>query len=180
MTSIVIVFCLILIASIIASGMCIQYRRYSERYKKVAHALFDDGSWRLSFYLRTLLVKGTIGGRTVRYGVLGDDRGNQPVSSYLFLEYPVKRNFRFYAASDPDLVDPDIRKNLGSLQQELGFCGLTVISRDTPFLGKFLARPLGFGYQPGLLLWKFGGVAFDNDVIRRDILLLLQVAEEGI
>ncbi len=176
----VFVLCLVLIGTIIASGIYIQYRRYSERYKKLAHVLFDDDSWHLSFYVRTLLVRGTIGGRAVRYAVLGDDRGNQPVSSYLFLGYPVKRNFRFYAASDTDLVDPEIRSSLAALQQTPGFCGLTVISRDTPFLGKFLATPLGFGYDPGLLLWRFGIDAFDSVAIRRDLDFLLQIAGEGI
>jgi hypothetical protein len=179
-TLIVIPLLIVLIAVIILSGIYLQHRRYSDRYKAIGRMLCDDDSWQVSFYVRTLLLKGTVGGHRIRYTVVGEDRRDQPVGSYLLLEYPVKRNFRFYAASDPDQVDPDIRSGLEKLQQITGFCGLTVISRKTPFLGKFLGRPLGFGYRPGLVLWKFGRDAFNPESIRRDVLQLLRLAEQGI
>lgn len=179
MTSLVIILCLVVIGSIISAGIYIQYGRYSNKYKTLARSLCDPDSWHISFHLRTLLLKGRVGGHPVRYAVFGEHRGDQPVSSYLLLEYPVKRNFRFYAASDAAQVDAEIRTDLENLQEMSDFCGLIVNSQDTPFLGKFLARPFGFGFSPGIMLWKWGKAAFDPNTVKKDFEVLLYLAKRG-
>lgn len=174
------VLCIVVVACIIAGGVLFQYRVYRGTYKTLGRGVCDPGSWSVSFYLRTLLLRGRIGGHAIRYAVFGEHRGNQPVSSYLLLEFPVKRNFRFYAASDVNQADTGLRERLKELQENPGFCALIVTSRETPLLGRFLARPFGFGLRPGVLLWKWGKDAFDADVIRQDLALLIKLTDEGI
>ncbi len=180
MTVIVIVVCLVILASIISGGIIVQYRRYRKKYEAVARAIYDPASWRIGFQLRTLVLSGRIGGHRACYSIVGDERKMEPVSTYLLLEHPVKRNFRFYSGSDPDQTDPEIREALAQLQEIADFRGLLVTSEGTPFLARLIARPLGFGYRPGLLLWKWSRTVFDPDTIKRDFTLLLQLAEQGI
>jgi hypothetical protein len=176
---IVIIACLAAIFFILSGGIYFQYRRHSGRYREIAMTCCDPGSWRISFFLRTLVLSGKIGDRTMRYSVFGDDRKKEEANSYLLFEYPVKRNFRFYAGSDVELADPDIRGSLAELQAIPEFRALIVTSRDTPLLGSMIARPLGFGYKPGLLLWKLSNSPFDPEVIKNDFLMLVRLAEQG-
>jgi hypothetical protein len=179
-TLFLVVLCLAVIFSLVSGGSYVQYRRYRRKYAVIANALCDPGSWQVRFFLRTLLLRGKIGGREVRYTVFGDERKKEPINSYLLLPYPVRRNFRFYVGSDPDRTDEDIRSSLLSFQDLPDFRGLLVTSQNTPFLARLIARPLGFGYAPGLLLWKWGTAVFDPAIVRRDFDLLLRVAKEGI
>jgi hypothetical protein len=179
-TLLLIILCLVAIAAIVSVGSYVRYRRYRSRYEHVAGSICDPGTWRVTFHLRTLLLRGRIGGHAVCYSVLGDERKNEPVNSYLLLRYPVRRNFRFYVEGDLDLADREIKSGLARLQGLPGFRGLLATSKETPFLARLIARPLGFGYDPGLLLWKWGTAAFDPVTIRRDFDLLLDLAEEGI
>ena len=180
MTLLLIILCLVAILSMISGSSYVQYRRYRSKYEYIAHSACDPGSWRVRFYLRTLLLSGRIGEHAMCYSVSGDERKNEPINSYLLLRYPVRRNFRFYAGSDPDQTDRDIRSDLALLQEMPEFKGLLTTSKDTPFLARLIARPLGFGYDPGLLLWKWGTSVFDPAVMRRDFDLLLGLAEKGI
>ncbi len=115
----------------------------------------------------------------VRYSVAGDERKRDAIDSYFLLDYPVKGNFRFYAGSDPELVDGKIKVALSRLEGLSDFKGLFVTSDQTPFAARLLARPFGFGYKPGLLLWKWGTDVFDPMLLKRDFDLLLSLAEEG-
>jgi hypothetical protein len=180
-TLFLVLLCLSAIAGILFFGSSSRYRRYRRRYEHLGLAICDPGSWFVRFRLRTLFLSGRIGGHRVCYGVLGDERKDEAVSSYLLVEYPVKRNFRFYEGSDPELADREIRDPLRGLQQGLpDFKGLLVASENTPFLARLIARPLGFGYKPGLLLWKWGTCVFDPALVRKDFDRLLRLAEEGI
>ncbi len=174
----VIVLCLAALIGIIAFGITAQYRRYSRKYRALAQALCDPDTWHILFRVRSLLLKGRIRGVGMRYAVFGDERKAEPVNTHLLLEYPVKDNFRFYFSSDPDLAPPALKDRLAAFLELPDFRGLTFISPDTPFIGALLARPLGFGRAPGILLWKWGTSAFDADVIRRDFLMLLDLAEQ--
>ena len=180
MTFFLIILCLAVIAAMVSGSSYAQYRRTRSKYELVANALCDPGSWRIRFYLRTLLLTGKIGGRQVCYSVFGDERKNEPVSYYLLLECPVRRNFRFYVGSDLDQADLEIRNGLARIQGIPEFRGLLAVSKDTPFLARLIARPFGFGYRPGLLLWKWGTGVFDRAVTRRDFDMLLGLLEEGI
>ncbi len=65
----VIAACLAFIAAMITAGACLQYRRYHAKYLSVARPLCEAGAYRVSFFLRTLLLSGKVGGRTMRYSV---------------------------------------------------------------------------------------------------------------
>ena len=180
MTLFLIVLCLLLIAALFAGGGYVQYRRNRGRYERIASIVYDPGSWQVRFHLRTLLLKGRVGGRSVCYSVLGDSRRNEPANSYLLLNCPVRRNFRFYAGSDPDQTDNEIRDSLARLQETPGFRGLLAVSGQTPILARLIARPLGFGYEPGLLLWRWTQGAFEPETVKRDYVLLVSLHEEDI
>ena len=175
-----IILCLVAIVSMVSVGSYVQYRRYRSKYEHIARSLCDPGTWRVTFHLRTLLLRGRIGDHAVCYSVFGDERKNEPVNSYFLLRYPVRRNFRFYVGSDLDQADGEIRSGLARFQGLPDFRGLLATSNKTPFLARLIVRPLGFGYDPGLLLWKWGTGVFDPATIRRDFDLLLGLAEEGI
>ena len=176
----VILLCLVGIGAMITTGVCLQYRRYRGKYQAIARSLCDPGTWRISFHVRTMLLTGRVDGRVIRYSVLGDERGNRRVSSYLLLEWPVRRNLRFYSGGDLDLVDPDARDSLALLEEMAGFQGLLLASPETPRLATLIARPLGFGCAPGLLLWKWGSDAFNPDTVKGDVRLLSRLATRGI
>ena len=177
---VVIFICLLAIAAMLSFGAVLQYRRYRGKYQAIAAALCDPGTWRICFHVRTLLLKGRVDGRAMRYSVFGDERGASLVSSYLLLEWPVKRNLRFYSGGDLDLVDLDARESLAPLEEMTGFRALFLASEKTPRLATLMARPLGFGTAPGLLLWKFGNDAFDPDRVGEDLRLLSSLAARGI
>jgi hypothetical protein len=179
-TPLLIIGGLIALGALISGGIYVQYRRYRGKYEAIARAICDPGSWRVSFHLRTMLLAGKIGGYTFYYSIFGDERKKEPVNSHLLLEYPVQRNFRFYFGSDPELVDPEVRQGLAHIQEMPEFRGLLATSKETPFLARLIARPLGFGYRPGLLLWKWSSAPFDADVIRTDFEALLGLAKQGI
>lgn len=175
--TLLIVLSLIFLSGVIVFGIVNQYRRYSAKYRALAEALCDPDTWQISFHLRSLLLKGTIQGVHMRYIVLGDERKREPVNTHLLLEYPVKYNFRFYFSSDPELGPPALRERLAAFLEVPDFRGLTFISPDTPAIAAMLGRPLGFGHAPGILLSKWGTSAFDADIVRRDFLMLLDLAK---
>jgi hypothetical protein len=180
MTLLLIVLCLLIVGVLLGVGGYAQYRRSRGKYERIAAALCDPGSWQMRFRIRTFLLKGRAGNHEVRYTVFGDGRKEEAVNSYLLLSCPTKGNFRFYAGSDPDLVDQQIRASLIRLQETPGFRGLLVTSAATPFLARLIARPLGFGYTPGLLLWRWTDGAFDSDRVVKDYQFLSALHEEGI
>jgi hypothetical protein len=175
----IIAACLAAMAAMIAAGALLQYRRYQGKYLAVARSLCEPGSFRVSFLVRTLLLSGKVDGRKMRYGVFGDERKG-PVSSYLLLEYPVRGNFRFYKGGDIELLDSAVRGLMAVLTEDVDFRGLFVTSPRTPFLARLITRPLGFAYNPGLLLWRWGSDAFDPGKIHADFMKLMNLAEHGI
>jgi len=180
MTLFLIVLCLLFIAALFGGGGYVQYRRNRGSYERIAIAVYDPRSWRVRFRLRTLVLSGKIDGRSVCYTVLGDSRRNEPANSYLLLNCPVTRNFRFYAGSDPEQTDDAIRDSLARLQETPGFRGLLAVSARTPILARLIARPLGFGYEPGLLLWRWGPGGFEPETVKRDHELLVSLQEKDI
>jgi hypothetical protein len=179
-TALVIVLCLITISVVILLGGYKRYRQYKSKFERTAAVVCDSGSWRVRLCGRTMLCEGRFDGHRICYSVSGDERRRELLNSYLLLEWPVKMNFRYYRTSDPDLVDRRMGESLSCLQQTAEFRGLVVTSRDTPFLASLLSRPLGFGYKPGLLLWKYEAVVLDEDIMRSDIHTLIGLAEQGI
>ena len=175
----IIVVCLVFIVAMITAGAWLQYRRYHAKYLAVAASLCEAGACRVSFFVRTLLLSGKVNGRPMRYSVFGDERKG-PVSSYLLLEYPVKGNFRFYQGGDVGFLDAQVRETMAALSDAEDFRALFVTSAGTPLPARLITRPLGFWYNPGLLLWKWGGSAFDPEAIRADLDRLAELAELGI
>jgi hypothetical protein len=180
MTALVIVLCLLVMFGMISIGGYIRYHQYKGRFEQTAKSICESGSWLVKFRLRTMMFRGKVDGHVVCYSISGDERRRDPVNSYLLMEWPVKMNFRFYSTSDPDLVNEKVSSILAQVQQSPEFKGLVVTSHDTPFLARLLSRPLGFGYKPGLLLWKYESVVLDNDIIERDIHQLIDLARRGI
>ena len=144
----VILLCLVGIGTMITTGICLQYRRYRGKYQAIARSLCDPGTWHISFHVRTLLLTGRVDGRVMRYSVLGDERGNGPVSSYLLLEWPVQRNLRFYSGGDLNLLDPDARDNLALLRRWRAFRGSCLPPRRRPGLPHSSRDLWGSGVRP--------------------------------
>jgi len=163
------VLALLFLTCVIAFSIRIQYRRSIREYKRLAESLCDPGSWSITFLIRMVVLKGKVDGLPIRYSVLGSPQGEPYTTSYLLLLCPVMRNFRMYAGSDLSEVDDTIKAELEMLQQIEGFRGVVLSPAASPFLGKLLSRPLGFSYEPGILLWKLGGGAFKAESIRADL-----------
>jgi hypothetical protein len=168
------------VISIIGGGIIFQFFRYRQRYGRLAESLCDQGSWHIRFYLRILTLKGRVQGHPIRYSVFGDDRGGLPVSTYLLLEYPVKTNLRVYAGGELSGLPPELENPLRTIQETPNFRGLVISPQEAPFLGTFLSRPVGLGYRPGILLWRWGTAVFDPDAVRKDFDLLLTAAKQGL
>jgi hypothetical protein len=171
---------LLVVLLLVFGGIFIQFFRYKGKYMRLADSLCDPGTGRIKFYLRTMTLKGKVKGLPVRYSVFGDERSGFPVSSYLLLEYPVRTNLRFYAESDLRGLPPELQAPLRAIQETTDFRGLVLTPQDSPFLGCFLSRPLGLGYRPGILLWKWETTPFDASLIERDLDVLLDAAKKGV
>ncbi len=157
-----------------------RYLRLKSAFVGVAAALCDQGTWDVTFFVRTFVVKGCARGYPIRFSATGDVRGSMPAHTYLLLEHPVKGNFRFYRGSDPSLVDPAIRDQVEAMQKTPDFYALVVTSEKTPLPAKLLARPLGLGYRPGLLACMLGSSGFSPDALLAKVALLIDLAERGV
>lgn len=164
---------LLFLTCIIALTIAIQYRRATHQYKRLAESLCDPGSWSITFLIRMVILSGKAEGFSIRFSALGNPQGEPFTTSYLLLLCPVKMNLRVYAGGDLSQVDESIRTELEALQQIKGFRSLILTPKASPFLGKLLSRPLGFKYEPGILLWKLGAGAFDAETIRADLIHLI-------
>jgi hypothetical protein len=165
---------------LIVGGTLVQFFRYRRKYRKLAESLCDPGSWTIAFYIRTLTLKGMIKGIPVRYSVFGDERGGLPVSSYLLLEYPVASNLRVYAESDLALLPVELASLLAPFQESPDFRALILTPPSTHFFARFLSRPVGLGYRPGVVLWRWGKAAFDPSNVRKDFGMRLDAAQRGL
>lgn len=174
------VLALLLLAFIIFLTVMLQYRRSVREYKRLAEALCDPGSWSIKFLIRMVILVGKVDGLPIRYSVLGSPHGEALAASYLLLFCPVKRNLRVYAESDLSQVEDEIRDELEVLQQVEGFRSVIFTPAASPFLGKLLARPLGFGYEPGILLGKLGEGAFNVEVIKESLAHLVALCKKSV
>jgi hypothetical protein len=148
-------------------------------FTAVAASLCDPDSWRVTFYVRTFVVKGRIEGYPMGFTTSGDVKGSALAHAYLLLEHPIKENFRFYQGSDQSFVPSEIRAQIEAIQEIPGFYALILISRETPLLAKLLSRPIGLGYKPGLLLCTIEKASFDPDSLRQRFALLVDLARHG-
>jgi hypothetical protein len=158
------------------------YRTYRGKYEALGRALCDPDSWVVKTYLRILVLKGRVDGHPIRFSVFGDERNDRktiPTSTYLLLEHPVKTNLRVYAGGDLDATGPEPEPQLYAISDVPDFRGLVLTPARSPWIGKVLARPLGLGYQPGVLLWKFGLPSFDPEPLRKEIALLIDLVSSG-
>ncbi len=171
---------LAVVVVLIAGGIIFQFFRYRSRYAKLGLALCDSGTSRVTFALRTMVLKGKIDGTVMAYTVFGDERAGHPVGAYLLVEAPVKANLRMYETSDLRGLPPALAGPLGMIQETPDFRALILTSETTPFPARLLSRPLGFGYRPGLLLWRFVTAPFSADQVRKDFDLLVSAVKQGI
>lgn len=160
---------LFLLVCTIALTVTVQYRRSVLQYRGLAESLCDPESWKITFLVRMVVLRGKVDGLPIQYAVLGNPQGGQVTTSYLLLQCPVMINLRVYAESDSSRIEEVIRSELEALQQIEGFRAVILTPAASPFLGKLLSRPLGFTYDPGILLWKLGPEAFNHDAIRADL-----------
>jgi len=156
-----------------------QYRRSIRHYTELAESLCDPETWKISFLIRMVILRGKVNGLPIRYSVLGNPQAERYLTSYLLLLTPVERNLRVYAESDLSQTDDVIRSELEALQRTEGFRGVILTPEKSPFLGKLLSRPLGFTYEPGILLWKLGAEVFNHEVIRTDLAHLIALAAKS-
>jgi hypothetical protein len=169
----------LLVLLIVAKGIG-RYLGLKSAFVGVATALCDPGTWDVTFLLRTFVVKGSVHGYPIRFSATGDVKGSVPAHAYLLLEHPVQGNFRFFQGSDSSLIHPEIRAQIEVIQQVPDFDALIVTSEKTPLLAKLLARPLGLGYRPGLLMCTLGKSGFNPDALQRNVSLLIELAQHGV
>ncbi len=148
-------------------------------FTATAASLCDPDTWRVTFYVRTFVVKGKVEGYPMGFTTSGDVKGSALAHAYLLLEHQIKENFRFYHGSDQSLVPPEIRARIEAIQEIPGFYALILTSRETPLLAKLLSRPIGLGYKPGLLLCTIEKASFDPDLLRKRFSLLMDLAQRG-
>lgn len=176
----ILVLTTLLLASVIALTVVLQYRRSVKYYRHLAELLCDPGSWSIRFLIRTVVLSGTVDGLPIRYSVLGSPKAEPLVASYLLLLCPVRWNLRVYAESDLSRVEDGIREELESIQRIEGFRSAIMTPADSPFLGKLLSRPFGFTYESGILLCKLEAGAFTAETIRSDILQLVALCKKSV
>ncbi len=169
----------VLIALIIAM-MLARYLRLRHVFSSMAALLCDPDTWTIGFFIRTFVLKGRVQGYPMRFSASGDVKGSVPAHAYLLLEHPVKGNFRFYKGSDVSLIHPGIRPQFEAVQQVPDLYALIVTSEKTPWAAKILARPLGLGYRPGVLMCTFGTTGFDAEALQRKFFLLIELAQHGV
>lgn len=174
------VLALLLLISIIFLTVTLQYRRSLREYKRLAEGLCDPGSWSVKFLVRMVILVGKVDGLPIRYSVLGSPHGERLAASYLLLPCPVKRNLRVYAESDLSRVEGVIREGLEVLQEIEGFRSVIFTPAASHFLGKLLSRPLGFGYEPGILLGRLGEGAFDPGVVKENLAHLVALCKKSV
>jgi hypothetical protein len=155
-----------------------QYARIKSAFASLAESLCDPGTWRVTFYVRAMVISGKVKGHPVRFSTSGEGKSAKLVHSYLLLEHPVASNFRFYAMSDVSLVQPELRSYVESVEAIPGFYALIFMSSDTPWPAKILSRPLGFGYKPGILLCLLREPSLDADLLRQHFELLIDLAAQ--
>jgi hypothetical protein len=148
-------------------------------FATVAASLCDADTWRVRFYVRTFVIKGTIDGYPMGFTTSGDVKGSTLGHGYLLLEHPTKENFRFYCGGDRSLVPEEIRAPIEAIEQIPGFYALIFTSPKTPMAARILSRPFGLGYKPGLLLCAIEKTSFDPDMLRQRFALLVEVAKYG-
>lgn len=171
---------LLLLACVIFLTVILQYRRSVREYRRLAEELCDPGSWSVKFLIRMVILVGEVNGLPIRYSVLGSPHGEALAASYLLLNCPVKRNLRVYAESDLSQVEDEIRDELDVLLRIEGFRSVIFTPATSPFLGKLLSRPLGFGYEPGILLAKLGEGAFNVDIIKESLSHLVALSKKSV
>ena len=171
---------LTVLVAVIVIMMIGRYARLRRVFVTVATSLCDPDTWDVTFFVRTFVVKGKVQGYPMRFSASGDVRGSAPAHAYLLLEHPVQGNFRFFQGSDSSLIDPEIRAQIEAIQQVPDFDALVVTSEETPLPAKLLARPLGFGYSPGLLMCTLGKSAFNPDALQHNVSLLIELAKRGV
>ncbi len=157
-----------------------RYARLRRAFTTVAAKLCEPATWSIRFFMRTFVIRGKVQGYPMRFSASGDVRGAAPAHAYLLIEYPVRGNFRFYKGSDVTLVHQDIRAQMETIHELPDFYALTVTTEATPWPAKVLARPLGLGYRPGLLMATFGTAGFDADALQHKFSLLIALAESGV
>jgi hypothetical protein len=157
-----------------------RYTRLKHVFVTLAASLCDPDTWDVTFFVRTFVIKGKVQGYPMRFSASGDVRGAVPAHAYLLLEHPVQGNFRFFQGSDSSLIHPEIRAQIEAIQQVPDFDALVVTSKETPLLAKLLARPLGLGYSPGLLMCTLGKSGFSPDALQRNASLLIELAKRGV
>jgi|MudIll2142460700_1097286.scaffolds.fasta_scaffold199520_2 hypothetical protein len=156
-----------------------RYSKIRSDFTSLAASLCDPGTWRVTFYVRAMVIAGKVEGHAVRFSTSGEGKSAKLVHSYLLLEHPVVSNFRFYAMSDVSLVQPELRSHVESVEAIPGFYALIVMSSDTPWPAKLLSRPLGLGYKSGILLCLLREPSLDADLLRQHFELLIDLAEHG-
>jgi hypothetical protein len=179
MTQWMLLSALTVLVAFIVIMMIARYARLRRVFVTVATSLCDPDTWHITFFVRTFVIKGEVQGYPMRFSASGDVRGSVPAYAYLLLEHPVQGNFRFFQRSDSSLIHPKIRAQIEVIQQVPDFDALIVTSGKTPLLAKVLARPLGLGYRPGLLMCTLGKSGFNPDALQRNVSLLIELAQHG-
>jgi hypothetical protein len=179
MTEWMLLSALTVLVAFIVIMMIGRYARLKRVFVTVAAALCDPDTWDVTFFVRTFVIKGKVQGYPMRFSASGDVRGSVPAHAYLLLEHTVQGNFRFFQGSDSSLIHPEIRAQIEAIQQVPDFDALVVTSEKTPLLAKLLARPLGLGYSPGLLMCTLGKSGFNPDSLQRNVSLLIELAQRG-
>jgi len=169
---------MILVALVLSFAYCMyslftKLRSLRGAFATLAQALCDPGSSSVRHYPYHHTLSGSVAGRRFHFSLLGHD---ERALCQLFLEYPVGRDFLMEAGDDAAQNARDLPQDVGAIHRLPGFRSLRALSRRVPFFSRFLSGLAGSG-GPGLVLRKQGDDPLSPPVLKRDLEMLLRLAE---
>jgi hypothetical protein len=150
-----------------------KFRSLWRGFVSLAEAFCDPGSWSIRHYPYHHTLSGSALGCRFHYSLLGHD---EHALCQLFLEYPVGKDLFLEAGEDPAQSAIELPQAMRAVLQTPGFRSLRALPRKVPFFSRLLAGLAGSG-GPGLVLRKQLDDPFSLPVLKRDLALLLEVAQ---
>lgn len=150
-----------------------KFRSLWRGFISLAEAFCDPGSWSIRHYPYHHTLTGSALGCRFHYSLLGHD---ERALCQLFLECPVGKSLLLEAGEDPAQSAIGLPQAMRAVLQVPGFRSLRALPRKVPFFSRLLAGLAGSG-GPGLVLRKQLDDPFSLPVLKRDLALLLEVAQ---
>ncbi|HTZ39750.1 MAG TPA: hypothetical protein VMB77_06320 [Syntrophales bacterium] len=150
-----------------------KFRSLRTHFLSLAEAFCHPGSWSVRHYPYHHTLSGSAGGHRFHYSLLGHD---ERAMFQLFLECPVAKAFVLEVGEQPSKQAMDLPEAFRPIFHLPGFRSLKVIPQKVPLFSRLLGGLVGSG-GPGLVLRTQGDEPFSPQALKRDLRLLLDLAE---